>query len=371
MTKRKAYTLCTLIITCQLSSSAISELYKWQDSSGRWHFSDTAPEGQSAEALNYPSAQKPINSEPANERSNISLHLSQKYPDNSFINLVTLSVVAIETSLGSGSGFFISSQGHIITNKHVIRPQSTKQWEKQTFQQEEAKKQLAKIASILQSESEYLDSLKEEMTRVSEIMAAEPENSREKTLRRQQLTSLERQYSIRLNHYQSERKRYEVAQNEFDKASSELLWNSALSAVSTTFKVYLKDDSKYTARLIKISDKHDLALLQLEREITPYILLSKDKTLKQGDTVFAIGSPLGIRDSVTSGILTRLSRDYLYTDAKIMPGNSGGPLINEAGEVVGVNTMKVSKTSVFDDGFGLAIPAQIILEEFAQYLPLE
>ncbi|MCP5210656.1 MAG: trypsin-like peptidase domain-containing protein [Hahellaceae bacterium] len=252
-----------------------------------------------------------------------------------------------------------------------IRTQSTKQWERQNIQQEEAKKQLTKVAALLQSEREYLDSLKEELARVSEIMAAEPENSRERTLRRQQLTSLERQYSIRLNHYQSERKQYEQAQHEFDKTSSELLWNSALSAVSTTFQVYLKDDSKYTGRLIKISDKHDLALLQLEGVVAPHILLSKDKTFKQGDAVFAIGSPLGIRDSVTSGILTRLSRDYLYTDAKIMPGNSGGPLINESGEVIGVNTMKVSQTSVFDDGFGLAIPAQIILEEFTQYLPLE
>ncbi len=123
MIKRRIYALWTLIITGQLSTSAIAELYKWQNNNGRWHFSDTAPKGQSAESLNYPLVQNPRVSEAANERSNISLNLSQKYPDKSFLNVVTLSVVALETSLGSGSGFFISSQGHIITNKHVIRPQ--------------------------------------------------------------------------------------------------------------------------------------------------------------------------------------------------------------------------------------------------------
>lgn len=92
-----------------------------------------------------------------------------------------------------------------------------------------------------------------------------------------------------------------------------------------------------------------------------------DEALNQGAAVFAVGSPLGMRDSVTSGIVTRRTKDYLVTDARILPGNSGGPLMNSEGEVVGVNTLKFAQTAMAE-GFGMAIPLSVVRTAFGKYM---
>ncbi len=82
-----------------------------------------------------------------------------------------------------------------------------------------------------------------------------------------------------------------------------------------------------------------------------------------------MGSPLGLKDIVTSGIIIRTRSDQIVTDTQILPGNSGGPLTNEEGDVLGVNTQKLSSTqSVGSEGFGIVIPVKFIRQEFAAYL---
>ena len=103
-------------------------------------------------------------------------------------------------------------------------------------------------------------------------------------------------------------------------------------------------------RIIAINKFHDLALLQIEDKNAPkfkYVTLGSSDALNVGDTVFAIGSPLGLERTVTEGILSTKTRElegelYLQTTAQINPGNSGGPLFNLAGEVVGVTNMKIT-----------------------------
>ena len=107
--------------------------------------------------------------------------------------------------------------------------------------------------------------------------------------------------------------------------------------------------------------------MKLDKYITPYLQLSTNKYHRQGTKVFAIGSPLGITDSLTSGIITKPDKNYLVTDARILPGNSGGPLVDEQGNVLGVNTAVVS-TGQFADGLGLAIYATYIRREFSPEL---
>ena len=87
----------------------------------------------------------------------------------------------------------------------------------------------------------------------------------------------------------------------------------------------------------------------------------------QGTPVFAIGSPFGISDALTAGIVTKASKDHLFTDTQILPGNSGGPLIDADGKVLGVNTAIVAKNRNAD-GLGLAIYASRIRTEFAREL---
>jgi serine protease Do len=117
-------------------------------------------------------------------------------------------------------------------------------------------------------------------------------------------------------------------------------------------------------RIIAINKFHDLALLHIEDKNTPkfkYVTLGSSDDLSVGDSVFAIGSPLGLERTMTEGILSTKTRElegelYLQTTAQINPGNSGGPLFNLAGQVVGVTNMKI----LFGEGLGFAIPVELV-----------
>ena len=114
-------------------------------------------------------------------------------------------------------------------------------------------------------------------------------------------------------------------------------------------------------KIIAINKFHDLALLHIEDKNAPKfksITLGSADALTVGDSVFAIGSPMGLERTVTQGIISTKTRElegelYLQTSAQINPGNSGGPLFNMAGEVVGVTNMKIT----FGRGWALRFPS--------------
>ena len=126
----------------------------------------------------------------------------------------------------------------------------------------------------------------------------------------------------------------------------------------------LEHDVFKQVRIIAINKFHDLALLHIEDKNTPkfkFITLGSADALTVGDSVFAIGSPLGLERTVTQGIISTKTRElegelYLQTSAQINPGNSGGPLFNMAGEVVGVTNMKITS----GEGLGFAIPVELV-----------
>jgi serine protease Do len=126
----------------------------------------------------------------------------------------------------------------------------------------------------------------------------------------------------------------------------------------------LDRDTYKRVRIVAINKFHDLALLHIEDKDAPkfkFVTLGSSDALSVGDSVFAIGSPLGLERTVTSGILSTKTRElegelYLQTTAQINPGNSGGPLFNLAGEVVGVTNMKI----MFGEGLGFAIPVELV-----------
>jgi len=117
-------------------------------------------------------------------------------------------------------------------------------------------------------------------------------------------------------------------------------------------------------KIVAINKFHDLALLHIEDKNAPkfkFVTLGSADALTVGESVFAIGSPLGLERTVTEGILSTKTRElegelYLQTTAQINPGNSGGPLFNLAGEVVGVTNMKI----MFGEGLGFAIPVELV-----------
>ncbi len=119
-------------------------------------------------------------------------------------------------------------------------------------------------------------------------------------------------------------------------------------------------------RIVASSAENDLALLKIEDTLKgplPTVPLGDSDEVKQGQRVFAVGSPLGLERSVSEGIVSlrnRLieGRLHVQTTAEISPGNSGGPLFNYRGEVVGVNNMKVVATGA--EGLGFAIPVESV-----------
>ena len=117
-------------------------------------------------------------------------------------------------------------------------------------------------------------------------------------------------------------------------------------------------------RIIALNKFADLALLKVDEKDAPrfkFVPLGNADALSVGETVFAIGSPLGLERTVTEGILSTKTREvggllYLQTTAQINPGNSGGPLFNLSGEVIGVTNMKVTA----GEGLGFAIPVESV-----------
>lgn len=121
------------------------------------------------------------------------------------------------------------------------------------------------------------------------------------------------------------------------------------------------------ARIVGVASEIDLALLKIEGIELPALRMADYDTLRQGVLVFAFGSPDGLRDSVTMGIVSAVARQpdpdsplvFVQTDAPITRGNSGGPLVNVNGELVGINTFIVSDSGG-SQGAGFAIPSALV-----------
>ena len=136
--------------------------------------------------------------------------------------------------------------------------------------------------------------------------------------------------------------------------------NSASDALSTRSNIV-------AARIVGVARDIDLALLKVDGAKLPALPVASYRNLHQGEIVFAFGSPEGLRNTVTMGVISAVARQtdldspmmYVQTDAPINPGNSGGPLVNVNGEVVGVNTFIFSQSGG-NEGLGFAIPCSVV-----------
>jgi serine protease Do len=132
--------------------------------------------------------------------------------------------------------------------------------------------------------------------------------------------------------------------------------------------VNLADGRKLDAKVIGTDSATDLAVLKVEATGLTAAKLGSSDAMEVGDWVIALGTPFGLEQTVTAGIISAKGRssvgitdyeDFLQTDAAINPGNSGGPLVNMNGEVVGINTAIASRTGAYN-GIGFAIPSKMV-----------
>lgn len=150
-------------------------------------------------------------------------------------------------------------------------------------------------------------------------------------------------------------------------ADGYIVTNNHVVADSDVIRVTMDSNNgkarDFTATLIGADEETDLALLKIDGKDLPYLVFGNSDDLKVGEWLLAIGNPFGLDHTVTAGILSAKGRNirsgpfdnFLQTDASINPGNSGGPLLNMAGQVVGINTAIIAS----GQGIGFAIPSNM------------
>jgi len=145
-------------------------------------------------------------------------------------------------------------------------------------------------------------------------------------------------------------------------------------SVADTSDPARKDAHKhFAARIVGIDKETDLAVLKIDAENLPTLSFRDSDKLKQGQIVLALGSPLGLENTLTVGYVSAISRQlkpdqamsYIQTDAPINPGNSGGPLLDIDGKIAGINTMIFSQSGG-SEGIGFAIPGNIARHVYEQ-----
>jgi hypothetical protein len=320
-----------------------AQIYRYEDEQG-WHFTDKPPPDVECEIVD-------IQCEPEQRLpEDLTTYLSEKAEVHTELERASVGVVMVEGKFAFGSGFFISTNGHILTNRHVVRP--IEPWQigyildeiqahKAAF--ERAKKLLDRWALALESAKLQLDSWRRHV-------ASKPRDP----VASESLKAYEKDYRQALKSYRDAKRAYVRRKREFDNARWDFTLRASAALVATNFVVTLDDNSKLPAKLIAIAKDWDLALLKVDGHTTPMLTASTAKPHK-GEPITVIGSPRALQNAMTSGIISEMNEDAIMTDAQIWAGSSGGPVVNADGEVLGVTTAQLT---VQDEAgaFAFAIP---------------
>jgi serine protease Do len=147
-----------------------------------------------------------------------------------------------------------------------------------------------------------------------------------------------------------------------------ILTNNHVVDGATDLQVTLPDRREFKAKLIGTDAKTDIAVIKIDASSLPIITVGNSSKIQIGDAVLAIGNPYGVGQTVTMGIVSATGRnglgiedyeDFIQTDASINPGNSGGALVNDRGELIGINTAILAPGSGGNQGIGFAVPVNL------------
>ncbi|MFO1467935.1 MAG: trypsin-like peptidase domain-containing protein [Steroidobacteraceae bacterium] len=248
--------------------------------------------------------------------------------------------VSINTGWGSGTGFVLDADCHVITNRHVVESDGSRVAD-QVTSNPELQSQFAAARQQLQTNinqgQRYMAYLKTQPGTAMEQLKLD----RQLQLMQQQLATL---------------------QGNIGQAVADKVQQSARKG----FTVKLSDGTTFDALHAQYARDHDLAMFRLPRSDCAHLTAGNSAALRFGERLYTIGNPLGLDFTVTSGIYSGSRGEgndrFVQTDAPINPGNSGGPLLTESGKVVGINT-KVLRGA---QGIGFAIPIEAVYEEFPE-----
>ena len=269
--------------------------------------------------------------------------LDASHPPKNEIERARNATVFIQTEWGaSGSGFILDSACRVITNRHVVEFSEAKLRNDVVSSSEvqtafvAQKRQL--LADIQRLQFEFQSALQAgassaDLVRIRETLER----------RRAEFESLADTYRA-----------------EIDSRIRDEAWKYKFAHL----KVSLVDGSEYSVANVTISERFDLAAFTLNDIDCPFLVAGDPDELAQGGPLFTIGNPSGLTYTVTSGVFSGFREDdgrtFLQTDAPINAGNSGGPLIDPQGRVVGINTMVLKNAQ----NIGFSIPVTAIDEAF-------
>lgn len=370
------FLIAVLLLFCE---NGHAKIYKYQDENGNWHFTDTpmeverevqtmGGEGESGED-EYETGDE--NAAAAGDPKDLTQKLTREKRPTNDIEKATLGTVIVTSPVGRGSGFFVSDDGYIITNKHVLVG---------------VEQENSAIARSIQDKIEQAErSLEIEIRRVRRYEEDLEEKRAELYEKMDKVEEIEDYYERKRKSSQIERRLEELNayEEQITRSRNSLLerenrlWREkekidsmhGKRPLENSYKITLIDNSDFYAYLISTSDDWDLALLKLDGYRTPYIERADSRSIPRGEDLYAIGNPINLEHSVARGVLSGREDGFIKTDAKIYPGNSGGPLVTKKGKVIGINTFK--KLTYHFEGLGFAIPIDTAMEEFRSYLKVK
>jgi S1-C subfamily serine protease len=248
--------------------------------------------------------------------------------------------VLIKTSWGTGSGFIIDANCHVITNRHVVETDGSR-----------AAKSIVdgpELSARLNGAKERLQANIIEQMQLRHVLEGQPGTNR-------QILEVD--------------ERIEAMQQELADLPGQVgreIRDKVAATATDGFTATLVDGTEFNSLHAEFADSRDLAIFQLPAQHCPHLKRGDSADLTQGERLYTIGSPAGLEYSVTSGIFSGSRGEgkqrLLQTDAAINPGNSGGPLVTENGVVVGINTLTLSGTQ----GIAFAIPIEAVYQDFTQ-----
>ena len=156
-----------------------------------------------------------------------------------------------------------------------------------------------------------------------------------------------------------------------------ILTNNHVIEGATDVRITLSNKKQLQAKVVGADPKTDIAVLKVEGSDFPAITIGDSAKVQVGDYALAIGDPFGVGQTVTMGIVSAMNRgnlgiedyeDFIQTDAPINPGNSGGALINDRGELIGINTAIISHGTGGSQGIGFAVPVNLAREVMDQIM---
>lgn len=345
-----------------LAGVCSAEIYKYQDEKGVWHYTDQPPEDAKKVELEEFAVKKLA-------PEDIEKHLYDTFNPENAIDQAALGVVEVKTLLISGLGFFVTKDGFILTNRHIIKPDETNAIREMEEAIARLQKEVDATEKKLELERKGLSALKEKL------------DDEQEAIRREGIVSKRRakqeEYEQTLKKYEAWKKDFETRSRAFTSKKEKLedmkrdfSFQRTAARLKQNFTAILKDGTELNASLVSVSENFDLALLKVDGHKTPYIPPADLGRISPGMDVYMIGSPQVSGEAVIGGIIMRFESGYIIkTDIQVSSRNTGAPLINAEGEVVGISTTRPEAgvpTHPGESGSAILLPTAI--GEFGGYL---